>query len=155
MNQYWGDYPLADIDGEIPEGLPSGAYVPVIPTAHGALTAWAAGPGRSYRTHYPASAHPPVRVVYGPPGEEPTRVEEVPYTDTDLGDQNDAVNAYLTDAGVRPQPRGYRWHVLVPPSITTGEELDNALREKNLHIEPTEVRKIITRLYSELVETLQ
>ena len=60
---------------------------------------------------------------------------------------NDDVNSYLAEAGVRLQPRGYKWHVLVPESVRDGEELEYALREKNQYIEPAEVLRAIERSY--------
>ncbi|OZD67963.1 hypothetical protein CH272_00530 [Rhodococcus sp. 05-340-1] len=151
MAQYWSEYPLSEVDDRVPDELPAGRYVSVISNGHGALTAWVAGPGRCYRTPYPASAHPPVRVTRGDPSKEPEEVWFEPFTEADLRMVNDDVNSYLADAGVRLQPRGYKWHVLVPENIRDGRALDNAMREKNQWIEPAEVLKAIGRLYESLV----
>ncbi|MFK4363156.1 DUF5956 family protein (plasmid) [Rhodococcus qingshengii] len=67
---------------------------------------------------------------------------------------NDDVNSYLAEAGVRLQPRGYTWHVLVPESIRDGEELEHVLREKNQYIEPAEVLTAIKGLYESLVSRI-
>ncbi|MDF2897756.1 MAG: hypothetical protein K0Q46_4542 [Rhodococcus erythropolis] len=154
MAQYWSEYPLSEVDGQVPSALPAGRYVSVISNGHGALTAWVAGPGRCYRTPYPASAHPQVRVTRGDPSKEPEEVWFEPFTEEDLRTVNDDVNSYLAEAGVRLQPRGYTWHVLVPESIRDGEELELALREKNQYIEPAEVLTAIKRLYESLVSQL-
>ncbi|MDV6303711.1 MULTISPECIES: DUF5956 family protein [Rhodococcus] len=151
MAQYWSEYPLSEVDERVPSELPAGRYVSVISNGHGALTAWVAGPGRCYRTPYPASAHPPVRVTRGDPSKEPEEVWFEPFTESDLRMVNDDVNSYLADAGVRLQPQGYKWHVLVPENIRDGRELDNAMREKNQWIEPAEVLKAIQRLYESVV----
>lgn len=151
MAQYWSEYPLSEVDGQVPSALPVGRYVSVISNGHGALTAWVAGPSRCYRTPHPASAHPPVRVTRGDPSREPEEVWFEPYTEEDLRMVNDDVNSYLAEAGVRLQPRGYKWHVLVPESVRDGEELEYALREKNQYIEPAEVLRAIERLYESLV----
>ncbi|MFF1553336.1 DUF5956 family protein [Rhodococcus erythropolis] len=154
MAQYWSEYPLSEVDGQVPSALPVGRYVSVISNGHGALTAWVAGPSRCYRTPYPASAHPPVRVTRGDPSREPEEVWFEPYTEEDLRTVNDDVNSYLAEAGVRLQPRGYTWHVLVPESIRDGEELESALREKNQFIEPAEVLRVIERIYESLVSQI-
>jgi hypothetical protein len=154
MAQYWGDYPFSPAENEVPKELPAGRYVSVIPNGHGALTAWIAGPGRCYRTPYPASAHPPVKVTRGDPGREPEEVWFEPFTEADLQMINDDVNSYLADAGVRPQPRGYKWNVLVPDVIRDGDELEYALREKNNWVEPAEVLKAIEQLYESLLREI-
>ncbi|MDJ0394315.1 DUF5956 family protein [Rhodococcus sp. G-MC3] len=127
MAKYWGDFPSSAADDEIPDVLPAGRYVSVIPNGHGALTAWIAGPGRCYRTPYPASAHKPVKVTRGDPSNEPEEVWFEPFTEADLQQENDDINSYLADAGVRPRPRGYNWHVLVPGNISDGRALEYAL----------------------------
>ncbi|MFF1941922.1 DUF5956 family protein [Rhodococcus qingshengii] len=101
-----------------------------------------------------ASAHPPVRVTRGDPSREPEEVWFEPYTEEDLRMVNDDVNSYLAEAGVRLQPRGYKWHVLVPESVRDGEELEYALREKNQYIEPAEVLRAIERSYESLVSQI-
>ncbi|QIH99510.1 hypothetical protein BH92_06195 [Rhodococcoides fascians A21d2] len=147
MAQYWSTFQTADPDGEIPDGLPDGRYVAVIPSGHGALTAWVAGPRRCYRTPYPAAAHPPIRVTRGHPGRTPAEVWFEPYTEADLKDENDDINSYLAEAGVRLRPHGYRWHVLVPEHIEDGEALESALREKNKYVDPVEVYAAVKELY--------
>ncbi|MDV6303653.1 MULTISPECIES: hypothetical protein [Rhodococcus] len=107
MAQYWGDFPSSAAEDEIPDVLPAGRYVSVIPNGHGALTAWIAGPRRCYRTMHPATAHGPVS----------------------------------------------KWHVLVPDNISDGKALEDALKEKNLYIDPAEVRKAIVRLYNALLHS--
>ncbi|MFC8181668.1 DUF5956 family protein [Rhodococcus sp. NPDC057297] len=151
MAQYWSEYPIAEAEDRVPSELPAGRYVSVISNGHGALTAWLAGPGRCYRTSYPASKHPPVKVTRGDPSKGPEEVWFEPFTEQDLRMVNDGVNSYLAEAGVRLQPRGYKWHVLVPEIIGNGEELEYALREKNNWIEPAEVLKAIRRLYESLL----
>jgi hypothetical protein len=152
MAQYWNEYPISEVEDRVPSELPVGRYVSVISNGHGALTAWVAGPSRCYRTSYPASAHPPVKVTRGDPSREPEEVWFEPFTEEDLRMVNDGVNSYLADAGVRLQPRGYKWHVLVPETIRDGDELEYALREKNNWIEPAEVLKAIRRLYESLLK---
>ena len=147
MAQYWSAFQTAETDGEIPDGLPAGRYVAVIPNAHGALTAWVAGPRRCYRTPYPVSAHPPVKVTRGHPSEPPTKVWFEPYTEDDMKTENDDVNSYLAEAGIRLRPHGYRWHVLVPEHIEDGEALESAMREKNSYVEPVQVYAAIKELY--------
>ncbi|MFF1553318.1 DUF5956 family protein [Rhodococcus erythropolis] len=146
--------PLSEVDSQVPSALPVGRYVNVIANGHGALTACVAGQSRCYRTPYPASAHPPVRVTRGDPSKEPDEVWFEPYTEEDLRMVNDDVNSYLAEAGVWLQPRGYAWHVLVPESILDGEELESALREKNQYIEPAEVLTAIERLYESMVSQI-
>lgn len=97
---------------------------------------------------------PPVRVARGDPSREPDEIWFEPYTEEDLRRVNDDVNSYLAEAGVRLQPRGYKWHVLVPENIRDGEELEHALREKNQYIEPAEVLTAIKRLYESLVSQI-
>jgi hypothetical protein len=154
MAHYWSEYPLAETDDQVPGELPAGRYVSVIPNGHGALTAWVAGPHRCFRRPYPASAHPPVKVTRGHPGKEPEEVWFEPFTEEDLRMVNDDVNSYLAEAGVRPQPRGFEWNVLVPESIRDGEDLERALRAKNNYIEPTEVLTAIRRLYESVVRQI-
>lgn len=151
MAQYWSTFPTAETDGEIPSCVVAGRYIAVIPNGHGALTAWVAGPRRCYRTRYPASAHPPVKVIRGHPGTSPKEMWFEPYNDDDLKAENDDVNSYLAEAGVRLRPRGYRWHVLVPRHIEDGEALESALREKNKYIEPAKVHAAIKDLYERLL----
>lgn len=151
MAQYWGDYPVADDEGEIPEGLPTGRYVPLVANGHGALTAWAAGPGRCFRTSYPAALHPPVKVSRGHQATgDPQEVWFEAFTEEDLRAQNEDINAYLASAGVRPQPRGYKWHVLVPDNIVDEDALEDALRDKNNYVDPVEVFESIAQLYGNL-----
>ncbi|WP_143537511.1 MULTISPECIES: DUF5956 family protein [unclassified Rhodococcus (in: high G+C Gram-positive bacteria)] len=153
MAQYWGDFPSSAAEDEIPDVLPAGRYVSVIPNGHGALTAWIAGPRRCYRTMHPATAHGPVRVTRGHPGKVPEEVWYEPFTEADLQQENDDINSYLAEAGIRPRPRGYKWHVLVPDNISDGKALEDALKEKNLYIDPAEVRKAIVRLYNALLHS--
>jgi hypothetical protein len=151
MAQYWSEYPVGDAGHQAPDVLPAGRYVSVIENGHGALTAWAAGPLRCYRTLYPASAHPPVRVTRGGADRAPEEAWFEPFTESDLRMENDDINSYLAEAGVRLQPRGYKWHVLVPETIEDGRDLEAALREKNNYIEPAEVLAAIRRLYESLL----
>jgi len=151
MAQYWSEYPLSEVDDRVPSELPEGRYVSVISNGHSALTAWVAGPARCYRTPHPDFARSPVRVTRGGSSDTPEEVWFEPFTEADSRMVNDEVNSYLGDAGVRLQPRGYNWHVLVPDNIRDGRELDNAMREKNQWVEPAEVLKAIERLYESLV----
>ena len=43
MAQYWSEYPLSEVDGQVPSALPVGRYVSVISNGHGALTAVGCG----------------------------------------------------------------------------------------------------------------
>ena len=156
MAQYWSEYPLSEVDGQVPSALPVGRYVSVISNGHGALTAWVAGAkagATGHRIRHPRT--PPVRVTRGDPSREPEEVWFEPYTEEDPADGQRRTS---TPTSRRPEsgcnPRGYKWHVLVPESVRDGEELEYALREKNQYIEPAEVLRAIERSYESLVSQI-
>lgn len=147
----WNDFPIAPAPDHPPATVAEGHYVRVITTIHGLMTAWAAGPSRSFRVHVPIADRDPVRVTSTNPrtGRREHRFE--PFTQDDQDYIDESVNFGLRQAGIPDIPSGYDWYVLAPAQITDGSALDDALREKNSTTDNLHAARTIARLYNDLV----
>lgn len=155
MSQTWSEYQTVPAGSEEPPaGIERGKYVIAIENGHGALTAWAAGPARCFRSEFPIDARPPVETVCTDPrtGEETVRRD--PFSEDDANAIAAAINAYIEGAGVPPMPQGFLWHILVPDSIEDGSALDRSLAGKNMQLRPAVVLATIRDAYGQLLSDL-
>ena len=152
MGQTWSDYQTVPLGAtEPPAGTEPGKYVIAIENGHGALTAWAAGPSRCFRSEFPIEARPPIKTVSAVPATGEEIVGWEPFSEDAVNEIAAAINSYVSEAGAPPLPQGFRWHVLVPDFIDSGEVLDRSLKGKNLHLRPTDVLAEIKHAYDHLL----
>lgn len=130
----WNDFPIAPAPDHPPATVTEGHYVRVITTIHGLMTAWAAGPSRSFRVHVPIADRDPVRVTSTNPRTGRREHRFVPFTQDDQDYIDESVNFGLRQAGIPDIPPRIR---LVCPCSSTdhrrqrtrrrppGKELDN------------------------------
>lgn len=78
----------------------------------GALVAWAAGPAHAFM-RLDVGPVPPVKIEVNKKGRQTQRYQRS-RTPADQVDIDDAIDAFLADAGVSPRPRGYRWFIRLP-----------------------------------------
>lgn len=90
------------------------AVVEVPDSGWGALVAWVAGPRLLRRCPDQIERHEvPLSHVAGGDVARVTRQRN----SVDQNDIDDGIDDYLTDAGVPPRPRGYRWFLQLPTGI--------------------------------------
>lgn len=121
----------------------------------GALVAWLAGPQRTHRLPWNREGATVAITVERPPGTVVYRGVR-PLAAAEAEEIDDDVDSYLTDAGVPPRPRGFAWHLILPPGIASADEFWSTLSDA-LQAEGPEARhprntaaalaRILDRLY--------
>uniref|UniRef100_UPI003F494764 DUF5956 family protein n=1 Tax=Nocardia suismassiliense TaxID=2077092 RepID=UPI003F494764 len=151
MTQQWNDFPIATDPSHPPAEVVEGHYVRVIATIHGLMTAWTAGPSRSFRVHVPLADRDPVRVTRTNPHTGRREAHLEPFTREDQDNLEGDINFGLREADIPDMPSGFDWYVLAPSHIHDGNALDDALREKNSTTDGLRASRIIDDLYNDLV----
>lgn len=139
---------------EVPEEAQPEGWIELDETGWGAMAAWFAGPANVRRAPV-GDRTQMVRVTCTKADGTVTSWKE-PITADDVRGIEDAIDAYLKDAGLPPRPRGYRWFLRLPDGVGDEAEFwariteaDMALPRAAKHprdIVPT-LGQVITRLY--------
>jgi hypothetical protein len=97
---------------------PSDRWAELEETGWDALIAWAAGP-QNLRRFPNSDVGRAVSMTCTRDGV--TEQFEEAFTVDDRRTVDDAVDAYLADAGIPPRPRGYRWFIRVPAAYDSAQ----------------------------------
>ncbi len=94
---------------------PGPDWLEVDETGWAALKLWCAGPDNRARAPRDDRDRT-VKVICETGGTRTVTFE--PFTSEDLAVIEDGIDSYLADAGLPPQPHGYRWYLRVPAGWT-------------------------------------